>query len=77
MEAFVLKRFVYTVSTRLSREDKQRLDKLIQRFADPFCKSESERFRSFLKRLTSEFDYETRFDNEGYDDLPEDPQEDS
>lgn len=75
-----MRKYDFTISVRLCREDKQRYERLLQRFADAFSTSQSERFRSLLKRL--DIPYETKWDNPGFDDLPEvseteDPEADS
>jgi hypothetical protein len=64
-----LRKYAFTISVRLSKEDKQRYERLLRRFGSGFSRSKSDRFRALLARL--DFPYETRWDNEGYDDLPE------
>jgi hypothetical protein len=64
-----LRRYKFTICVRLSDEDLQRYERLLQRFGAVAFKSRSERFRSLLKRL--DFPYETKWDNDGFDDLPE------
>lgn len=68
---FALRKYVFTISIRLSREEKARYDRLLKRFGSASGssrKSRSEVFRSLLVRL--DLPYETNWDNPGYDDLP-------
>jgi hypothetical protein len=68
---FALRKYSHTISVRLSDEDKQRYERLLKRFGKTWRASKSASFRELLKRLGEELAFETRWDNPGFDSLPE------